>query len=62
MWWTWTADQTFDSFTVDSAAEFELDMEMDWRAGATRDFSVVVWSSGSEAAAVTSRAQGVASE
>lgn len=48
-WFSWSEDAPFDGFDMEPGDEILVQMELDWKDGASRDASLVFWGTGSDA-------------
>jgi hypothetical protein len=58
-WWTYGESIGLEGFEMAAGAELEVIMEMDWTENASKDFSLVLWGTGTQPILITSDFDGV---
>ena len=53
-WWRFDQSMNFDAIELKAGQQLQVVIELDWKTNSSRDFSLVVWSDGSQEVEITS--------
>ena len=53
VWMQFTESTESNGFDIEAGAELEVVMEMDWKTDSSKDFSLVIWGTGSQPVLIT---------